>query len=368
MARRPLLAAAAIIALGGAGLWGWWTALPRASSAELAATAAHAPADAAGVVVIAQPARFARWLARHRASLWLALLLPPGAHPAAEALRPLAASLLRAAQSPLLAWWGQNTAGLSVEVKPGEVAPLRHVAALTGVGWRAQPLASGRVRVWVSFPAAVVIPALPPPTFPTGSSAALAYLDGHWWEVHLTRTGLTVRTGTPPELPHCDQDTVIVTPDLSTLLPAASLPALPVAALISPAGEWGLRVGRDGMAEQLARWLRRLGGRPHAGGENAAVLWSTPLGRFYAAPGEPASLASCPELVAGLPDPKGGESWGCIHGSVLAHALSRAVPFLARLPGVAREDQLQSLAQALGEVRHCSWRYGPAGGHLAVKW
>lgn len=349
-------------------MWWWWTAPPLGSGVDLATAAGWAPAEAEGLIVVAQAPRLGRWLARHRAAALLALAVVPAAHATTQPLQPIAPSLARTARGPVLAWWGESSTGLAAQVARTDVEGLRQVAALRALGWSEQSIDGGHVRVSVFHGVPGAWPAQLPDSRPPseGWSSALARVHGQWWRLRLTRAGLAAQSGVPPALPECRDETLIVSSNLLLLARGASLPAVGGVLLVTGDGGWGLRVG--GSRASLERVLRAVGGRRDAAGDASVQAWRSPFGPFFIS-GEPGiAIATRAEVLARLPDLDPASEWGCLKGAQIANALTGATTLLDRLPGMPSGDQMTAAAESLSQVQLCSWRIEPSGGHLDLRW
>lgn len=355
-----------------AGGWWWWTAPPAASPNALAAVAAWAPADAEGVIAVAQAPRLARWLARHRAAAGLALLAAPTAGAAVTPLAPIAPSVARTAVGPVVAWWGISQAGLSARVRATDTAGLRQVAALGGLGWYQKDLGNGEVQVWVLHgePFLKVL-ASPPPLLPgDGPWSALIQAHRRWWYVRVTRTALVAQYGAPPPVPHCESETIVVSARLPSLLaPGTWFADERVALLATAEGDWAVRVG-DHEPSASARRLTRLLGvqREAARNDETEGVWKSPFGTLFLGEGPNLAIASQANLLLRLPTPTATTEWGCVAGGPAAAALERTASALPRVPGLPTREQLASLAGSLRQVRACAWRVEAEGGQLVVRW
>jgi len=372
--RSALLSAGTVALLGvagGAAAWWWWTAPPSGSGTRLALAAHWAPADAEGVVVVAQAPRLARWLARHRAAGPLAAAVAPAALAGARPVEPMALPLVRTARGPLVAWWGTSSTGLAAQVTRADLAGLRQVAALRGLGWREERGEGDFVGVWAftgTLGASPVLPATPPPA-PGGGWSALVKLHGWWWHIRLTRGGLTARSGTPPPLPNCGGETRMVSGDLSSLLGrSADTAAVPGALLVAADGGWGVRLGEASSGTIVERVVRAVGEGRERPGDPSTLQWDTPWGTLVLAAESGGAVATRPELLARLPLATPGSQWGCLRGEEVAGALTGTAALLARLPGGPSHQQIASAAKALQQVKECSWRLEPSGGQLQLRW
>ncbi len=333
--------------------------------------AQRAPADAEGIVVVAQAPRLARWLARHRAVGVLAAAAIPRASSGARSLQPIALSLARTARGPVVAWWGVSCTGLAAPVARSDLAGLRQVAALQAHGWREEGGEGNLVDVAVfqgalgTTPAALAAP-LPPRA---GAWSALLKVHGRWWYLRFTRGGLTAQSGTPPALPECGGETRVVSGDLSFLLARGASPmSVPGALLVATDGGWGVRFGDPSANTPFERVVRALGGRRELPGDPSVLEWHSPLGTLFYSVEPGVAVATRPEILARLPLATSGSEWGCLRGEVVAGALTSTAAMLNRLPGLPSQQQVTLAASALRQVRECSWRIEPTGGQLELRW
>ncbi len=374
MPRSPLfgIATLGLAAVGvGAAAWWWWTAPPSGLATDLAIAANWAPADAEGVVVVAQPPRFARWLSRHRAVGVLAAAVIPAAFSNAPPLAPIAPSLARTAHGPLVAWWGASSTGLAARVASTDVAGLRHVAALRALGWRQEGAARDLVRIAVfdgALGAEPTPPALPSPP-PSGFWSALARVHGRWWYVQLTRGDLMAQSGTPPALPECGEETRIVSCRLASLVGRGALPAAaPLALIVAADGGWGIRIGAATARTPIETVVGALGERRPVPGDASLQRWTSPFGTLFLSAEPEFAVATRAQLLARLPTLSPASEWGCLRGKQIASALTGAAAILDRLPGMPSQRQVTLAADALRQVEACSWQIEPTGGRLALRW
>ncbi len=366
-----LLPVATALTVGvAAASWWWWTAPPRGRGADLAAAAEAVPPEAEGVLVVAEPLRLARWLARRPAVAILALAVAPDASSAFEPLRSVLPPLMRTARGPLAAWWGKNNSGFSASVSPTDVVGVRHLAALKGLGWAEERMKGDAVRVWVFRgappPRQESSQHTPPPL--EGSWSALTRLHGRWWRLRLARSSLEAESGVPPSLPECGGETIVVSTRLAQLLTGYSAPTvLASSLLVTPDGSWAGRLG-GAPGNPVERTLQALVGQRNAVGDSPLASWESPFGRFYLSRGPAPAIATDPALLERLPAPALGSEWACLRGKEVAHALANALPLLDRLPGLPPRARLAAVAEHLQDIQTCGWSLEPAGGRLTLEW
>lgn len=370
MSRPVLLAVPALLLGAAAATWWVWSAPPRAWGTDLATAVGWTPPTADGVLVVAQAPRLTRWLARRPAAAFFALAVVPEAH---AALRPLwltVPPLVRTARGPLAAWWGKSGSGFSGTVSPTDVAGLRQLAALQGLGWAEERMEGDLVRVWIfsGAPPSRDVPSgySQPPA--EGSWSALTRVGDRWWRLRLVRAGLTAESGVPLSLPECRGETIVVSTRLARLLTGDTGPTVPASALlVTPDGGWAGRLG-GASGNPIERMLRALAGRSPSPGDPPVTSWESPFGRFYLSRRPALTIATDPALMGRLPAPLAGSEWGCLRGKEVVRALAGALPLLDRLPGMPSHSQLDQASKHLRRVEWCAWKVEAGGGRFALQW
>ncbi len=374
--RRPVLLVSAAVFLVAAGLasWLWWTAAPGTAERARAGAAAEAPADADGALVLGDPARTARWLARRPQALALLAMAAGGAEPELRRLAPAAAALgSEAALGTVAIWWRGDRVQASAVVRRGALAPLRLVCARQGLSVAASDLDSGLVGVAVAADDGVASPKgkpAPPPAG-IGTAAALFHDRDRWWWVHAARASLRLSTGVPPQLPAVGDSSLIASRDVAglfaPLLPADSLPHGP--ALVRLAGrEWAISLPDARLPKQVEGLLHSMGDEslPTPPG---ARRWSGILGELWVLRGAGITIASRQEglQLAGAPFPSG--DMGVLRGGDLAALLQRLADALAHLPFQdERVARLRRTAVLASGVRAVRWNLEDRGGRIEMEW
>ncbi len=367
-----LVVVAASCAVAGGIAWRWWTAPPLADAGALADAATVAPADADGVLVIAEPARAARWLARRPQALALVLLAAPGADDGMARLRGALAALAREAGGPLTVWWRGRDVAVGGRVSAGAAKDLARLAALTGLPARATPAGSGEVVVAIATAPAILEGARGPrPSLAAGRFAAAARRAGRWWLASAGRDRLEVTSGAAPELPAADDGAEVVTADVAALVgPAASAFAgahVP-ARLLLDRGAWALELPGTPASETLARLLS-VGGDDPAPAPAGARRWRGVLGEVWARTGGGLALASTPDMLARLSAPPPPGELGRLRGPEVAALCVRAAGALGPLPWMAeRAAALRRAAPLVAPLRLARWRLVPDGGRIVLEW
>ena len=348
-----LIAFAALVTAGGWLAWRSWTAAPAADAVTLAAAATPHTAGADGVLVLGEPARAGRWLARHPQVV--ALLAPVAADAVRRTARlrgPLAA-MAGDARGPLCLWWrGRDLAG-AAPVGAGTRDGLREVAALAGLSLRAE--ASGE-------PVGMVAVATSPALLDAASGGAPVLRGGRWaaivcagtrtWWVRAGRDEIEAIAGEPPPLPDLGEHSRVTSRDAGALLAAVS-PGLdvhsPARLVVAGDGAWALAVPGVRASRDVERLLGAAGLSvgPSAGGT---------------------AVASLPALLPAV----SGEvlvDEGAIRGADLAALVRRLAAADAILPLLGLDArELRRAAALLAGVRAASWKLTPTGGHILVEW
>ena len=362
-----------VVAAGGAAAWWWWTAPPARSERALISSPGAVPSDADGVLLVADPARTARWAAGHPQALALLPLAAPAARNAGAELRNLLTALIRKAPDVLVAWWRGHEIAVSGLLDAEAAASLERAAALTGTPCRILPQGHGSaVAEFASSPALLEVrrPFAWPAPMP-GERSALCYTAGRWWRVETHRNRLELRSGAPPELPPRVGPSVVATADLASLgdlLGAGrGLPHAPARLAFDAAG-WAVALGDSEAAPELQRLLT-LGGDAPADAPAGARHWRGVLGDLWVLPGPPLAVASNRDiLLAVAGGPPSGEL-GSVRGQDSAAALLRLAAGIEAVPLLAtRADTLRRGAAALAKLRLARWRLVPAGGCIVLEW
>ncbi|HQT94426.1 MAG TPA: hypothetical protein PK435_07335 [Thermoanaerobaculaceae bacterium] len=363
----------ALAALGGvvASLaWRWWTAPPRARAETLAAAAAAVPAQADGLVVIAEPDRALRWLARRPQALALLALAAPEADAALPQMRALLAALARDARGPLAVWWRGPDVAAAAPVGAAAARAIGDLAAIEGVPLRATP-GAGDVTVATASAAALLDGGGGPgPRDGTPPElAALARRGARWWRVEAGRNRLELVSGVPPELLPAAGPSVVTTDDLAALAALLGsgngLPHVP-ARLAIAGDDWALALPATTLSPQVQRLLSLAGDAPAGAGVR---LWRGVLGDLWVAPPPDFAVASRPELLAAVAGaPPAGEA-GAVRGADLATACVRVADALEGVPWLgARVATLRRAAPLAASLRLARWRITPAGGRILLEW
>ena len=368
MLRRISLAVLLAACLGALLAWWWWSAPPVDKPATLVAAMRYVPATAEGAVVLGEPSRFARWVARHPVSMALLLVADPGAGSLSGRFRPLALATARAASGPVVVWWQKHDLAVGVDLDEGSRRALSEVAATEG--FAARPFRAG-VAV-ASMPTLFGIEGnAAPPDIPGGRIAALAHVSGRWWWIRVRGSRLVAVTGTPPELPAPGGASRIVTTDAGALLAplgtfAAQL-AGPARVVIAGERGWGLALPEEALPDTI-RLL--LSGRTGGGGApGTPERWSGVLGTLWSLPGSGVTLATRSDLLPALAGGPPTVEEGAVSGTDAAWALRRLAVAAAHLPFLEkRAAELRTAAAAVETLRRARWRIGPAGGRIELEW
>ncbi len=366
-----LLALAALGGIVASLAWRWWTAPPRSRTEALAAAAAAVPAQAEGLVAIAEPDRALRWLVRRPQALALLALAAPDADAALPRMRALLAALARDARGPLAVWWRGPDVAAAAPVGAAAARAIGELAAIEGIPLRTAPGGAGDVTV--ATPSAATLldggrgggprDGAPP------ELAALARRGACWWQVNAGRDRLELVSGSPPELPPAADTSVVTTGDLAALAALLGsgngLPHVP-ARLAIAGNDWALALPATVPSAQLQRLLSLGGDTPAAAG---ARHWRGVLGDLWVAPLPGFAVASRPELLAAVAGaPLAGEA-GAVRGADIAAACVRVADALEGVPWLgARAAALRRAAPLAASLRLARWRITPAGGRILLEW
>jgi hypothetical protein len=365
----------ALAALGGvvASLaWRWWTAPPRARTRTLAAAAAAVPAQADGLVAIAEPERALRWVARRPQALALLVLAAPEADAALPRVRALLGALARDARGPLTVWWRGPDVAAGAPVGADAARAIGELAAIQGVPLRTTPGGDGNVTVAAASAATLLDggggPG-PPDGAPPRELAALARRGARWWRVAAGRDRLELLSGAPPELSPPGDASVVTTGDLAALAallgPGSGLPHVPARVAIA-GSDWALALSTTAPSAQLQRLLS-LGG--DTAGAAGARRWRGVLGDLWVSPPPGFAVASRPELLAAVAGAPPAAEAGAVRGADLAAACLRVADALEGVPWLgARAPALRRAATLAASLRLARWRITPAGGRILLEW
>ncbi len=368
MLRRISFAVLLAASLGALLAWWWWSAPPVDKPATLVAAMRHVPASAEGAVVLGEPSRFARWIARHPVSMALLLVADPGAGSLSGRFRPLALATVRAASGPVVVWWQQRDLAVGVDLDEGSRRALSEVAATEG--FAARPFGGG-----------VAIASMPtlfgdegnaaPPDIPGGHIAALAHVAGRWWWVRVRGSRLDAVTGTPPELPAPGGASRVETTDAGALLAPigefATRLAGPARFVVSGERGWGLALPSVTLGDTVRTLLS--GSESGPGEPGRAERWNGVVGTLWSLPGPGVTLATQRDLLPALGGGPPAVEEGSVSGADAAWALRRLAAAAGHLPFLDRRaTELRTAAAAVEPVKRARWRIGPAGGRIELEW
>jgi hypothetical protein len=358
-------------ALAVAAVLGWlrWTTPPAEEAGRLAAVAAAVPADADGLLVLAQPVRAARWLGTHPQALALLTVAAPHAGSALPRMRGWIAALAGQAAGPLVIWWRGREMGAAGEVGAVSTRALGRLAAMEGLPLRTR---DGGTVAAASDPSLLdQASTTRVPRLASGELSALARSGGRWWLLRAGRSRLDLLSGTPPELPGSADPGTVSTSDLAALAAAANppgwLPHAP-AVVVAEASGWALALPDTTLPREVQRLLH-LGGDAPAPVPEGARHWRGPLGDLWVLPGPGVAIASRPELLPRLRrNGLTGES-GLVRGPDLARFCARLAEAADGVPGGAALAQaLSRAAPVLAAVRMARWSLRPEGGRILLEW
>ncbi len=351
--------------------WRWWTGPPSARSETLAAAAAAVPARADGLVVIAEPNRALRWLARRPQALALLALAAPEADAALPRMRSLLAALAGDAVGPMAVWWRGPDFAAAAPVAATAARTIGDIAAIEGVPLRTAPGGAGDVTVMTASAATLLDGGggAGPRDGAPAELAALGRSGARWWRVGAGRDRLDLVSGVLPELPQAGEASVLTTGDvaaLAALLGSANdLPHVP-ARLAFAGNDWALALPSTTPSAQFQRLLSLGGETPGPAGSRR---WRGVLGDLWVAPPPGFAVASRPAMLAAVAGgPPGGET-GAVRGADLAAACAAVADALDRVPWlVARAAALRRAAPLAASVRTARWAITPTGGRILLEW
>jgi hypothetical protein len=349
--------------------WLWWTAPPSDEAEHLAAVSAGVPADADGVLIIARPARAARWLGSHPQALALLKVVAPHVDRRLPKMRALLAGLAGQTTGPLAIWWSGPELSIAGRVGGASARALERLAALEGSALRARN--DGWVAV-ASDPSLLDAAAgAPVPRLEPGKLSALARIGPRWWLVRAGRSRLELLSGRPPALPDPTGPAIVSTTDLSALAAAAEppewVPHAP-AIVVAEEGGWALALPDTTLAREVQRVLA-IGGDVPAEAPEGARHWRGLLGDLWVMPGAGVAIASRPELLARLPRRGLTEDSGLVRGPDLARVCARLAKAADGIPGgAALARALSRTAPVLAAVRTARWHLTPKGGSILLEW
>jgi hypothetical protein len=375
MMRRPaiLLATAGALAVAVVLGWRWWTSPPLEDAKRLAAAVTAAPASADGAVVLAKPARAARWLTSHPQALVLLKLAAPSANKTLPRIRGFLVALASEARGPFCVWWRGPELAVGAEVGPGPAKALQQLAALEGLTFRARP-AAGDVLIVVASSSSALLEqgeTSPQPRIGPGMLTALARCGGRWWRVRAGRSTLELAAGDPPELPGPTAVDFVATSDLAALVAAVApldwLPSAPALIVFDGAG-WGVALPATTLSTDLQRLLT-LGGDTAIERPSGARHWRGLLGDLWVLPGPGVAVASRLDLLGKLPREGIVGETGAVHGADLARLLKRVADAADGLPGSASYvAAMRRGAPLIEEIRIARWSLLSQGGRIELQW
>lgn len=364
-------AAAGAIAVAAA--WWWWTAPPQADASVLAKAAATVPADADGLLAVAQPNRAVRWLLRRPQAAALLALSAPETERAFTRLRGTLEILAREACGPLTVWWRGTEMAATARVPGGAATALRRLAALEGLPARSTPAAADTIGVSIASTSALLEgPAETGPQFGgPGRLAGIARVGAHWWRIQATRGRLDLLAEAPPGLPSPEGPSTIVTSDVGRFvglaLPSNPLPHAP-ASLAFDADGWALALPGTLPGPEVVRLLTASGDTP-APAPLGVRHWRGVLGEIWALPGPGLAIASRASMLASVISPPHLDESGMVRGPELSVVCVRTADALGALWLLeSRAAALRRAAPLVAEVRLARWRILPEGGRIRLEW
>lgn len=362
MLRFVALAAAILAVVVAAFLW-WWMLPPAAPGMVLAAAAARAPADIDGMVVLAAPTRFARWLIRRRQATALLLVADPDAAQALGRLEPVALASARTASGPLVMWWRGDATAIQIDAAPGGRRALAELAAVKGlvVGTAGDAITIATEAGALGPPGRRAPPAKP------GRYAGLALAGGRWWWVEVARERLRAVSGEAAIAPELEGASVAVTAAPARLLGLAGRGiGRRVAIIVAPSSGWAFWL----RGVEPSPLLRRLfGERREGGGASEAHRLSGSFGEVWVVLDDGVALASSRELVTRVRSLGGEGEHGAVRGADLARALASLAGLVEDVPGMSRQGrELQRAGEQLRGLDAARWRVDPRGGTIIMEW
>ncbi len=368
-----ILVGAAAGAAALAAAWWWGTAPPVSDAVALGDAAAAVPADADGLLVVAQPDRAARWLLRRPQAAALLAVAAPDAQSALARLRAVVATLGGESRGPLTVWWRGGGMAAAAEVGDGSARALRRLAALEDLAVRTAPAAPGTVTVAIASDAVLLDGPAGGRPQPGGSDriAGLARVGARWWRLQVTRDRLDLVDGAAPELPPPAGPSVVVTADLGRLAglasPSSVLPHVPLGLAFGPSG-WALALPGVVPGPEV-RKLLALGGDTAAASTAGVRRWRGVLGELWVRPGTELAIASNASMLAALPAPPYAGESGMVRGGELSGACLRAADALDALFVLgSRGAAFRRAAPEVAAVRLARWRILPSGGTIRLEW
>ncbi len=357
-----------------AAVWLWWfTAPPRAAMAELATLTAEAQPDVDGILAIGDPARSARWLARHPQALLPLAFAAPEIAPALRRLAPAARFLAGRSTSGVVLWWRGGEVALAAPVdeellRSQALAPL---AAAFGLHYAHATSSEGRGLVFFTTgPGLLDARGRPAPPAADGPAMAICRIGGRWWRVTATRNALQGTTGEPPQPSSPGERSVATFSDLRRHLPAlaafgADRP-LALAVAMNPGG-WALALPGMTLPSHMTRLLG-VGAESPAGSAPGSRRWDGALGEVWVDSRHGLALGSSPERldeVAGQPI----RDAGAIRAAEVSQLVESAARRLDHLPGLGREvSELRAFSRSISGLRSARWDVGKKGGHVRLEW
>ena len=368
------LALLVLLAAGGAAAWWWWwTAPPTAGEQVLTSFPTVVPSDAEGALLVAQPARAARWVAGHPQTLALLAFAAPAVRHAVPGSRQLLTTLAWDSGDEMVAWWRGRDLAVAAVVDPDTAASLERAAALTGAPCRVIPLQTGKVVLELATSASLLQPAerLSWPSPEAGRRTALCFTGGRWWRVDAGRNRVDVWCAAAPVLPPPAGPSIVSTASLAKLGEAVGAgEGLPrsAARVVIDGRDWAFALDEVDLGRELRRLLQ-LGSDIPAGARSGILRWRGVFGDLWALPGPGLAVASSPVALAALAAGRTDRELGSLRGPEIAAACLRLADRLEGVPLLgARTDALRRAAPALAAVREARWRIVPAGGRISIEW
>jgi hypothetical protein len=352
--------------------WWWFTAPPHAALTDLAALAAEAQADADGILIVGDPARAGRWLARHPQAMLPLAFAAPETVPASERIAPAARVLAGRSRSGLILWWRDGDIALAARVDERIVASLVPLAASGALNLTHEEThaAGQRLVILATGPGLLDARGGPAPAVGTGKGAALCRIGDRWWRVTATRSVLQCASGEPPRCADLGERSEATFSDLRRNLPAVAAfgAGRPLSLILAadPHG-WALALPGLTLPSHMTRLLSA-GGDTAATGASGPRRWEGALGEVWVDSRHGLALGSSPERVgevAGRPI----SDAGAIRAGEVSRLVESAASRLDRVPGLAREvSALRAFSRSLSGLRSARWHVGAEGGHVRLEW
>jgi len=361
------------LAAGGAAAWWWWTAPPAESEQALTSFPGVVPSDVDGALLLADPARAARWTAGHQQALVLLSLAAPAARHTTPESRQLLTALARNAGTEIVAWWRGRDLAVAALVDAETAATLERAAALTGASSRLIPRGKGGVVLELATSPALLQPRerLSWPSPVPGRRFALCFAGGRWWRVDAERNRVELWCDAAPVLPSRTGPSIVSTASVATLaeaLGAGEVFPQGAARVVVDGREWAVALSKIDFAPEVKRLLA-LGGDAPAESPSGIRHWRGVLGDLWALPGPGLAVASSPAILAVLGADQPDGELGSLRGAEMAAACRRLADGIEALPLLsARAAGLRRGAPALAAVRVARWRIVPAGGRISLEW